>query len=53
MNITSPAFYKGCSERADSPYYLYSVPGYDPCFYLDFETVQDIKYLLVCKYVTQ
>ena len=36
VNITSPPFYKGCSERPDTPEYMYSIPGYDPCFPLDF-----------------
>lgn len=37
-------------QKEDSPYYLYSVPGYDPCYYLDFNQTQSIKYLFTCKY---
>ena len=34
INITEPAFYKGCeNEFEDSFYYLYSVPGFSPCFW--------------------
>eukprot|EP00347_Sterkiella_histriomuscorum_P010347 403376653 len=49
VNITDPPLYRGC-QKEDSPYYLYSVPGFDPCFYLDFTEVQNIKYILTCKY---
>lgn len=36
LNITEPALYKDCSHLPDTPYYLYSLPGYDPCTYLNF-----------------
>lgn len=48
MNITEPAFYKGC-QKEDSPYYMYSIPGYDPCFYFDFSKTADIKFKLTCR----
>ena len=32
LNITNPPFYQGCEDRPDTPYYLYSVPGYSPCY---------------------
>ena len=35
INITEPAFYAGC-KHPDTPYYFYSIPGYDPCFYINF-----------------
>ena len=28
---------------------MYSIPGFDPCFYLDFSKVHNIKFLLTCK----
>jgi hypothetical protein len=38
INITDPPFYKGCGPAdgekfQDSFYYLYSVPGFSPCFW--------------------
>ncbi|CDW82059.1 ef hand family protein [Stylonychia lemnae] len=52
VNITDPPLYKGC-KKEDSPYYLYSVPGYDPCFYLDFTQKQNIGFILTCKYTDE
>lgn len=28
---------------------MYSIPGYDPCFPLDFSKVQKIGFMLTCK----
>lgn len=53
INITEPAFYKGCEERQDTPYYFYSIPGYDPCFYLNFSRSQEIKFNLKCKVIDE
>lgn len=53
VNITEPAFYKGCEERPDTPYYLYTIPGYDPCFYLNFSRSQEIKFNLKCKVIDE
>lgn len=53
INITEPAFYQGCSDRQDTPYYLYSIPGYDPCFYLNFTQSQEIKFKLQCKVIDE
>lgn len=47
VKITDPPFYKGC-QKEDSPYYMYSIPGYDPCFPLNFTEPQEIKYQLIC-----
>jgi hypothetical protein len=35
VNVTDPPFYKRC-EKADTPEYMYSIPGFDPCYPLDF-----------------
>ncbi len=48
VNITDPPFYQGC-KKEDSAYYMYSIPGFDPCFYLDFSKQIDIKYRVMCK----
>lgn len=53
INITEPAFYKGCQDRPDTPYYLYSIPGYDPCVYLNFSRSQEIKFDLHCKVIDE
>ena len=45
LNITDPMFYKGCEDKfEDSPYYLYSVPGYSPCYFLNFTEPYTIEY---------
>ena len=53
INITDPAFYAGCPEKPDTPYYLYSVPGYDPCFYLNFSRSYEVKYLVNCRIINE
>jgi len=52
INITEPAFYQGCREKPDTPYYLYSVPGYDPCHFFDFSKSYEIKYKLECRTIS-
>jgi hypothetical protein len=47
LNITDPAFYKTC-DYPDSEYYIYSIHGYDPCYFLDFTTTYDVHYNLNC-----
>lgn len=32
---------------------MYSIPGYDPCFYFDFTKSYTIGYQLVCKYIDE
>ena len=52
LNITNPAFYQGCEDKfEDSPYYLYSVPGYSPCYFLNFTEPYTIEYYMQCKTV--
>lgn len=36
VQITDPDFGKGCPEKGDSAYYLYSLQGYAPCYFIDF-----------------
>ena len=48
LNITEPALFEGCSDREDTPHYLYSVPGYDPCFPLNFTRSHEIKFKVQC-----
>jgi hypothetical protein len=49
VNITDPPFYAGCPDRKDTPQYLFSVSGYDPCFYLDFSKSHEVRYQLQCR----
>jgi hypothetical protein len=49
VNITSPAFYKRC-EKEDTPEYMYSIPGFDPCYPLDFSKKQVISFVVSCRY---
>ena len=53
VNITDPPFYKGFSDKPDSYYYMYSIPGYDPCFFFDFGKSHDIKFKLMCKTIDE
>ena len=53
VNITDPAFYAGCPERKDTPQYMYSLQGYDPCFYLDFSRSYEVKYQLQCRVINE
>jgi len=48
--MTEPALWKGCADEfEDSAYYLYSIPGFSPCFWFDFDGVEPMKYMLNCK----
>ena len=51
LNITDPAFYKGCEWKEDTPYYLYSVPGYSPCYYQNFSEPYTVEFTMTCKEV--
>ena len=47
-NITTPALYKGCMDLPDSDYYMYSLGGYAPCFYYDFNSVENFEITINC-----
>ena len=50
VNITSPALFEGCAGKyQDSDYYLYSIQGFDPCNFFDFESTTKIKFRLDCR----
>lgn len=54
VNITSPALYKGCQGKyPDSDFYLYSIKGFDPCNFFDFEKSTNIKFRLDCRPVDE
>jgi hypothetical protein len=46
--VTDPPFYKRC-EKEDTPEYMYSIPGFDPCYPLDFSQKQTIKFMINCR----
>lgn len=48
VNITNPPFYQGC-DYPDSAYYMYSIHGYDPCYFLDFTKSYDVRFILNCQ----
>jgi hypothetical protein len=49
INITTPAFYEGCENKfEDSFYYLYSIPGFSPCFWYKFNETIDVAFSVVC-----
>ena len=53
LNITDPAFYQGCEDKEDSPYYLYSVPGYSPCYFLNFNETYTVEFYITCRPVDE
>lgn len=48
MNVTDPPFYQRCSKE-DTPEYMYSIPGFDPCYPLDFKEKQTIRFMINCR----
>lgn len=53
VNITDPPLYKGCKgQYPDSDEYVYSTPGFDPCFKYDFTKSYSFKYKLDCRDIT-
>ena len=44
INITSPTFYKGCEDQPDTFYYLYSIPGFSPCYPQNFGSVLNVQF---------
>jgi len=48
VNITSPPLYEGCMDRPDSDYYMYSLGGFAPCYYYDFNEVYEFELTLQC-----
>ena len=50
VNITKPALYKGCQgQYEDSDYYVYSIQGFDPCNFFDFDKTTNISFKLDCR----
>lgn len=56
MNITQPAVYdipNSCADVDLSQYdYIDEMPGYRPCFFLNFSRTHTFKYKLECKHLT-
>ena len=53
MNVTEPALYKGCKDKPDSDFYVYSISGFDPCNFYDFTKKNTFKFLLNCKPINE
>ena len=54
INITEPAFYAGCDDTyEDSFFYLYSIPGFSPCFFQKWDESRDITFEVNCKQVDE
>lgn len=54
VNITQPATYdtESCrANRNDSDEYMYSIRGYDPCFFFNFSLSYEFRFKLECKYL--
>lgn len=52
VNITNPPIYAGCNGT-DSDYYLYSLGGYAPCFFYNFEKTYTFDFLIQCMVLTE
>jgi hypothetical protein len=49
VTIVDPDFTKPCyGATDDSAYYSYSIPGYDPCHWVDLSSTLEITYQLNC-----
>ena len=53
INVTSPKFYEGCSDREDTFQYLYSVPGFSPCWPQNFTESIQVEYKLKCQVLNE
>ena len=53
VQITTPDLAKGCADKEDTPYYLYSIPGFSPCYFFDFNASYNFGYKLRCKYLNE
>lgn len=48
LNVTNPPLYQGCSNNTDSFYYMYSIPGFSPCFFYNFSSSIDVEFEVHC-----
>ena len=51
LNVTEPALYKSCSDKQDSYFYMYSIPGFDPCHPVSFTEPLDFQFYVNCKFL--
>ena len=53
VNITDPPVYDTVNQcqvkREDTLNYVFSIPGFDPCFYFDFEKTYTLEFMLNCR----
>lgn len=48
INITNPPFFQGCEDRPDTFEYLYSIPGFSPCYPQNFSGSMNVEFTLNC-----
>ena len=54
INVTNPPFYRDCAkDHEDSFYYLYSIPGFSPCYPQYFNGTLEVEYTLNCKCIDE
>ena len=51
LNITKPELYKPCPEKKDSYFYMYSIPGFDPCHPIPFDEPIEIEFEVNCLFL--
>mmetsp|Transcript_19433 Transcript_19433/g.29870 ORF Transcript_19433/g.29870 Transcript_19433/m.29870 type:complete len:184 (-) Transcript_19433:209-760(-) len=52
VNLTEPAVYDTSHCEGKDPDYLYSIPGFEPCFFFNFSKAYDFKFKLECRHLT-
>ena len=49
LKVTNPDFTKPWRDKSyDSDFYTYSIPGYDPCHWIDKNQIIDVTYNIKC-----
>ena len=51
VNVTDPPFYQRCPQP-DTPEYMFSIPGFDPCYPQDFSQTKTVSFLVNCRQIT-
>lgn len=47
--MTEPNLAEGCAkDKEDSDFYVYSIPGFDPCNFYDFTQEAEFRFMLKC-----
>lgn len=53
IQVTDPPLNIGCEDKEDSFYYLYSIPGFSPCYPQSFQSTLTVSFELICQEQTE